>query len=125
MIMLYKSLVHSIIDYGVNVWGLASKTHLDKVQKLQEKCIKSALWKRDKNSNLNEAFRTLNVLPAKEMAKFGILTKNRTSSIKQRAPTYSTRLQSSTKYVIGIPNNKYGARTKEIILPKLFNDLPQ
>jgi len=46
MIMLYKSLVHSIIDYGVNVWGLTSKTHLDKVQKLQEKCIKSALWSR-------------------------------------------------------------------------------
>jgi len=55
MLTLYYALVSSIINYGIGVWGLASSTHISKVQSLQDKCLKAVSWK-ENFKNINQIF---------------------------------------------------------------------
>ena len=71
MLLLYYSLVHPNLLYGVAVWGNAFPTYLAKWTRLQKKTIR-LVTSSDWNVSAASLFHKTNVLPFPELMKFEI-----------------------------------------------------
>ena len=69
--MVYHSLFHSVLSYGVICWGNSSQSIT--IYKIEEKVIRVMLWCRNRNSCKN-VFKILNILPLKSQYIFSFLT---------------------------------------------------
>jgi len=71
MLTVHRSLVESILNYGITAWGLASDYKIEKLQRLQDKCVKTL---RGKNSNLptEQIYETLELLKVKSSVKYQV-----------------------------------------------------
>ena len=59
--LIYQSLVHSHLMYGISLWGAAFEYKLKRVKSLQKKCIRN-ICKAKYNSETSSLFRRLNIL---------------------------------------------------------------
>ena len=48
MLQIYYGLIVSILNYGIAVWAQASDTQIQRVQRLQNKCLRAVCWKNKK-----------------------------------------------------------------------------
>jgi len=48
MLQIYYGLIVSILNYGIAVWAQASATQIQRVQRLQNKCLRAVCWKNKK-----------------------------------------------------------------------------
>jgi hypothetical protein len=63
---LYFSMVHSHLAYGINVYGCASATNLDKLKKMQKKAIRS-ICNANYRAHTAPLFKELKILPLDEL----------------------------------------------------------
>ena len=109
--MIYHSHLGSHIQYGIILWGNgATKTQINKIQKIQNKCIK---YITNKNSvaQLNKDLKILTIEQQVELAnyKFGYKLLNRLLPIKTQVICLEdSKLNSLTKH------HKYGTRNKQV-----------
>ncbi len=128
-----QSLVLSIINYGIKVWGTTNKTHMYTIQKLQNFAAKVALGGAAKHEHATPFLRELGWLRIKEkyMLELGIMMYNVTRSspnaiyhmpLVSELSTVNTRQQQQLyvpKY-----NTCTGARSTLVAGPRLWNSLP-
>ncbi len=128
-----QSLVLSIINYGIKVWGTINKTHMHKIQKLQNFATKVALGGALKHEHATPFLRELGWLKIKEkyMLKLGIMMYNVTRSspnviyhmpLVSDLSTVNTRQQQQQIYVPKY-NTCTGTRSTLVAGPRLWNSL--
>ena len=61
----YHAFIHSHINYGLNVWGQASKTQLAQVERQQRKSIRIMNFKNRKFKETDGLFKNSKILPLK------------------------------------------------------------
>ena len=119
--MLYSALVEAHLNYGLTVWGGASKYLIDRLERTQNSVISNLTLSRRAD---NADYRQLGVLKVSNLYKYRIVTKyyyNREYRI-QRREYQCTR--GATKFHVRRTNNKYGDRLKSKVIPEMLNELP-
>lgn len=131
MKLLYFSLVHSRIDYGALNWTAAHRTHLKKIQVLQNRALKRC-FKLGNRFSTTALYRevALNVVPATQMRRYqaclfihnalnGEVHTNLHFANKPNAHNTRRGNTLDTKH----PNNWYGECSISYCGPKYFNEL--
>ena len=125
MLTIYYALVSSVIYSGIGVWGLASSTHILKVQSLQDRCLNAVSWK--ENFKNNQIFANLKVLKVREMTYCNLIVKYKDNSkyitLDARKKTFHS-FKKISKILLPKCNRKYGAIRLDIIIPKISSVLP-
>ena len=70
---IYYACIYSKIKYGIEIYGSASKTRLQKLQTLQNKLLR-VLCNKDRMYNTNELYTELNLLEVHDIFKVSILS---------------------------------------------------
>ena len=122
---LYFAWVESILRYGIEIYGQATESQLDRVQKTQNKIIK-ILFKEKDNASTEEIFTKNNILKIRQLRNSVIIYNNYFSpNFKQVSQHKSERFRPSTyKYNVPFAPNEYGKRIRNVVIPNLFNKLP-
>ena len=99
MLAEYRSLVESTLNYGATAWGLASDYKIEKLQNLQDKCVKTLLGK---NSTLptEQIYETLELLKVKSLVKYKLIKISFHFSIQDSTRSFTRK--ETTKKLIGI-----------------------
>ena len=118
---LYCALVESFLNYGITVWGGASEYLMLRLQRSQN-CVISNLSLSGRADDAD--YKSVGVLRVLDLYKYRVITENYFKpSYRQRAEkTYGTR--QVQRFVVNRCFNKYGERTREVLIPKLLNGLP-
>lgn len=126
MLQIYYGLVASLLNYGITAWGHGSNTQLNRVQNLQNKCIKAITW-RTGLTEVEDICKSLKILNVKQLVNYTILSKYRNKIAIQEVQKheYGTRSGKETRYLVPKTTNKYGERTLKVKIPKNFNELPE
>jgi hypothetical protein len=66
---LYFSMVHSYLSYGINIYGCATSTSLDKLRKMQKKAIR-VICNASYRAHTAPLFKELKILPLDELIKY-------------------------------------------------------
>ena len=134
---IYYGLIHSNILYGLEIYGNASHSQLDKLIKLNNKILRILQFKTIETSNV-VIYRNYNTLPIPTLFKYKILTLvHNFKHHKDKLPvifknyftencmihTYATR-NSDNLHIIST-NSCYGARTIVQIGSAYWNQLPK
>ena len=97
LLTIYNALVSSVFNYGIGVRGLASSTHISKVQSLQGRCLKAVSWK-ENFQNINQVFPNLKVIKVREMAYCDLIVKYKDNSKYTNPAARKTRFTRSKKF---------------------------
>jgi exonuclease III len=120
--IVYHSIAHSHLNYGITAWGSANLTPLLDIQK---KILYKMCTKTHQNSVTN-LYKFWNVLPVNKIFEVKILELKyfeHHGTIRQHP--YSTRSSRFDVIVEPRSENKYFERTFEYIVPRLWNTLPE
>jgi exonuclease III len=120
--IVYHSIAHSHLNYGITAWGSANLTSLLDVQ---EKILYKMCSKKHKISVTN-LYKFWNVLPVNKIFDVNILELKyfeHHGTIRQHP--YSTRSSRFDVIVEPISENRFFERTFEYIVPRLWNMLPE
>lgn len=128
MYVLYYALADSIVSYGLSSYGLTFITYINKIRNIQIRLLKYLISKSTKkklNKEYDKLFKICKILPIDlKIKQLLILEQYKKNKYKiKREHGYPTRKQ-GTLLVPGT-TNYYGERTREYLIPKLCNDLPQ
>lgn len=133
-ITIVQSLVLSVINYGLVVWGSTNQTQLDRIQKLQNFAARVAIGGVAKWEHITPFIKQLKWLKVKERFKYeqGIIVHkiihdrfpNWTFSLPKVSEIYKvcTRQQHDL-YVLNTKTH-IGGRSLRVVAPKLWNSLP-
>ena len=69
----YYTLIHPYLNYGTILWASSSKTHMRKLQIMQNKAIR-AITLSKYNASASPIFKTLGILPVDDIYKFQLST---------------------------------------------------
>ena len=133
-IIVVQSLVLSIINFGIRIWGTANTTRLQQIQKLQNFAAKVALGGGAKHDRATPFIKELGWLKVREKYKheLGIMMHN---VMRGNVPSYLfplprvrdvravTTRQQDQLYVPST-NTNTGARSMLVDEPKFWNSLP-
>jgi exonuclease III len=120
--ILYFSLAHSHLHYGITAWGVANLTSL---LNIQERLLYKMCSEKDKNS-VENLFKFWNVLPVDKVFEFNILVSryfDNHGTLRQHS--HNTRSSQFDVYFEPRSENSYAERTNQYIVPRLWNSLPQ
>jgi Reverse transcriptase (RNA-dependent DNA polymerase) len=120
--IMYFSLAHSYLNYGITAWGAVN---LSPLKMLQEKVLYKMCTKKDKEKIENQ-FKFWNVMPVDKIFDLNLLCLKYFDA-DNREPylhAYNTRMSQLNPVVEPRSENKYFDRTSEYILPRLWNTLP-
>lgn len=121
--MLYFSLVHCRLNYGIVTWGGTYVSNLKPLFIVQKKCIR-VICKKPHDHPSFTLFSQLQILPLRNMFVFKVL---RLFFIKCRncntCVDYKQKLRNSNDYPVPKPNVTYFTKTFSYLGPKLFNML--
>lgn len=133
-VMVIHTLVLSIINYCITVWGTTNSTLISKVQKVQNFAIKVADGKARKYDHVTPLFKDFQWLKIKDLITFTLITKVFKQKIKDypdhilSLPTVNNMTDSTTRQQnnLYVPrtNTDAGARSTHVLGPKLWNQLP-
>ena len=126
MQIVYRSLSESVINYGLTSFGFASDYKIEKIQKLQDKCVKTTVGKNPSNLSLEQIYENLGILKVKSLLKYNVVKKYHfNGKFRMKIEnSYLTRLQKTEQYHVPPWSNKYGKRTLDYVIPELYNSLP-
>ncbi|KAG7310995.1 hypothetical protein JYU34_003848 [Plutella xylostella] len=125
---LYFALVDSLISYGIITYGGSFKTYINKIKQLQIRFLKILVDKKVKQQykdNYEGLFKKCNVIPVDkkyllEIAKEEYWDNRYKILLNSKV---KTRRMSKGKLFVPKANNNYGKRTKEYLVPKIFNSM--
>ena len=124
--LVYHALAVSLINYGITVWGQASETHIEKVQKLQNRCVRAFSDGGQIEVKTEKLFKTFRLLKVRQICNIMLLKKYNISKYRRISKHgRNTRLQTKEFFFIPGFNNKYGQRKLKYIIPKILNSLPK
>jgi len=125
--LVYISMIESILRYGLELWGSACTTELEKVKNLQVRALKNVMGYKSRSQFILNAFQDLNVLDIFGLYKRKILVNNfNNADLRVKViHKHDTRQQVDGYYYIPKSHNKYGDSTSKVIVPKLFNLTPK
>lgn len=124
----YFALVDSIIDYGIVTYGSTFNVHINKIKQLQLRFVKMLVSEDLKNkakANYETLFKKCNILPVDKKFLLKIAKEaywQDKFKIKLKGKVI-TRQVLKGKFFVPRVNNFYGKRTKEYLVPKLFNSM--
>ncbi len=129
-----QSLVLSIINYCIRIWGTTNATLLSNLQKLQNFAAKVAVGRARKYDHVSPIIKELKWLKIKEKHVFDTCTttfKTIHGSYPEWLLSFKT-IKEATRSITRQYNNQYvprtrtdsGARSLSVLGPKLWNDLP-
>lgn len=127
--MLYHALVDSVLSYGIECFGFTFKTQTNKIKDLQIRFLKVIVGQKTKKQyaeNYELLFQKCKVLTARKKC-FLLLTLDEfwNDEYKNKIKSnYNTRSKTQRKLVVPKVINLYGRRTKDWLIPKLFNSIP-
>jgi len=123
---IYYAWVESILRYGIELYGLAPDSYIDRLQKTQNKIVK-ILFKDKIETKTFDIYKSEQILNIKQLTSFVFIYNNFFSmKYKTVSPDKSTILRKSTyKYDVPKFNNEYGKRIREYSIPVMFNKLPE
>jgi hypothetical protein len=124
--IIYDAWILSHIRYGIEIYGLASETHLKKLQKIQNKIVK-ILFRQNEDIKVEKIYLDYELLKIIQIRDFVIIIKNYYNTMKlykdvEQTRTYNTK---SIKLRKSLWQNKFGQRSKLFYIPKIFNALPK
>ena len=114
---IYYAHIHSHLSYGILVWGnMLSKCHLDKLQKLQNECLKELLKKKKVNANDHRLLKILKISDQIKLENTKLAYKTKHSQLPEKVQlsckTDSNRLSL-------VKTHRYHTRQKtELNLPR-------
>lgn len=132
-ITIVQSLVLSVINYGLVVWGSTNQTQLDRIQKLQNFAARVAIGGVAKWEHITPYIKQLKWLKVKERYKYeqGIIVhkiihdrfSNWTFSLPKVNEIY--KVCTRQQHDLYVPNTKthIGGRSLRVAAPKLWNSL--
>lgn len=125
----YYALVDAIIDYGLSCYGCTFPSYLDKIKTLQIRILKTLVDKNTKHnckSNYEQLFGICKILPIHEKVKMLIVLENYNNDSHKKHIDHkiTTRKISDKKFIVPNKNNYYGERTRMVLVPSIYNDLP-
>ncbi len=133
-ITVVQSLVISIINYGIKIWGTANKTNMQQIPKLQNFVAKVVLGGGAKRDHATPFFRELGWLKVNKKYEYelGVMTY---SIIKGNVPSYllylphvsdMSTVPTRQQHQLHVPKARTntGARSMLVAAPTLRNSLP-
>ncbi|KAG7308626.1 hypothetical protein JYU34_005848 [Plutella xylostella] len=124
---LYYALVDSIISYAVGTYGTTFKTYLNRITNLQTRFLKLLLDKNTRkqcNGQYDHLYRKFKIIPADKKANLEIIKEEYWSDKYKIKFTCKRSARRAGRLSVPRVNNVYGSRTKNYLVPKLFNQLP-
>ena len=111
--------------YGIEIYGQASKTHIDRVQKVQNKII-TILFKNKNTCTTSDIFKKHKILNIRKLRDFIIITKNYFDNTYKITSNTKAKILRETTYRHEVPSirNDYGKQSRTYYIPKVFNKLP-
>ena len=136
-IIVVQSLVMSIINYGISIWGAANKTQVERVQKIQNFAAKVALGGAAKSDHVTPFLRKLKWLKINYQYEYEILTVTY-RKIKHDLPDWLLPLACvgesrchhvntrQTQHLQHVPlcNTCLATKSFQVTAPSLWNNLP-
>ena len=123
--IIYDAWIKSQLQYAIEIYGLANKTDIDRLQKIQNKVIKTLFANRFCHS-AKELYKKLNILKIDQLRKYVIIIKNFFRMKATREEKISKK-QYNTKNTFFLPvqiSNNYGSKQAEYYIPELLNKIP-
>ena len=119
LLQLYYTLVHSHLTYGISIWGSKYPTHLQKLQKLQNKALK-AICNAPYRSPAKPLYTKLNILQIQDVYKHEI-TKFMFNFNKKLTPTpYSNFFQKINQ--VSNRSTRLSAEQDNLYIPRYRNN---
>ena len=130
--MIYTALAESRVRYGIQAWANTSKTHVEKVENLQNRILKVIHRKLDNTTRITaeqekyKYFKKLDLLPASKLYRYTIIIKNYFNDEHKHKINHPTSTRLVTRQQLKVPSftNENGKRTLKYIIPVIFNQLP-
>lgn len=130
---IYNALVKPHIDYLIQIWGTAAKSHLDVIQRAQNKLVKvlfhypfltstKKIYKETNLLNITQSYIYFTCLLIRK-----ILTNDIHSEIKftKKRQIHKMTLRSANDIVLRAPRTNYGKKTILFEGGQLYNKLPK
>ena len=123
--IIYSALVESIIRYGIESWGGTANTHMKKIENVQKRILKSFHRKKQKTIESN-IYKLNYFLPASQLYEYVIIINNFFSCLYKTPVQHEQMTRQITTGQLKIPSfkNEYGKRTRDFIIPYIFNKMP-
>jgi hypothetical protein len=121
---LYYAWIESSLRYGIEVYGLTYSTDLDRLQKVQNKTLKTLF--RNLNLKTRDLYKNLKILNIKNLCDYVIVVNNYFHRDFRKDTAHKTNLLRNTTYRYDVmrPKNDMGKRNRNYKIPMLFNSLP-
>lgn len=122
--MLYTSLVHSRLEYGLFCWGGCYNTTI-KPLCIQQNCFIRLIMKKCKRETAFPLFKSLGILPLKHLFIFKVLRLffKKSGNLPQNNSSYAYKLRRIDLYNVPKPNFTFFQKSYVYMGPKLFNNL--
>ena len=136
--MLYYSLIHPFLIYGLIVWGITYKTTLPRITNLQKKALRIITFSKF-DSPSSPLFKSLQIVKFSDLVSLEIALLMFDFHNKKLVPTifsdfltpvsnthfYNTSLASKSTYSLPKPRTNYGKFNICFSGPKLWNSIPE
>lgn len=124
---IYHGLVESTIEYGISIYGNASKNKINKIDSLQKSILKSVHYEnRRRNAKFN-SYRDGKILTTKNLFYRRLIINNYFNREKLMKVSvihnHETRQISSGNYRRPKTNNKYGDRLRTTTVTEILNKM--
>jgi len=125
IIRVYRSLVESILTYGLSVWGAATKQTMQPLEVTQKRVLKIALFK-DKRFSSDNLFQEAKVLNLHKLYIKSVVRLLSTNKIPKDTAThsYTTRFVSNELLITQTINFAAVQRSLLFTAPRTYNALP-
>lgn len=120
----YFALVQSVLEYGINVYGRANKTVIEKLNIIQRSILK-ILYRKNRRYSTIELHKNLSILNITKLfyKNIGIIIhKNKSKYIKSTEHSHSLRKKN---LILPICTTNTGQKTIEFIGPKFYEKIPR
>jgi len=114
---LYYAWVESIFRYGIQLYGWAKKTYIDKIQKIQNKVVKILFKKKNTNVTNKDLYTKHNILNIRQLRDCVLVCDNYYSNEFKKVSVKKAALLRSSTYRFEVPfvMNDHGKKIGSIM----------
>jgi hypothetical protein len=134
--IIYNTLIQSLLDYGITIWGTSNKMNLEILQKLQNRCARLVTGIFDHNISSASILHNLNWLNVQQRYNYfigiymykihnNLITSTVTTHFMYTCDTHSYPTRAAVNYNYSLPLPKCEVFKRSLVFygPKLWNSL--